>query len=148
MITFFLATSITTIWKEQNKCEKVSIKLAESHGRASSTSTTVCVGARHTAIRCTAVCRRHKELSHAALVRRSRAKAISAFQEGLQSLTVKGTTWDVQQPVADVTAEIDAHLSKLRAQKVIYLLSASVDWCILPCARGRLVALSAQDILQ
>ena len=100
------------------------------------------------AICCTAVCGRHKKISHAALVCRSRAKAISAFQEGLQSLTVKGTTWDVQQPVADVTAEIDAHLSRLRAQKVIRLLFASLDWCLLPCEQGRLAALSAQDILQ
>jgi hypothetical protein len=60
-----------------------------------------------------------RKCHNAALVCRSRGKAIAAFQEALHSLTVKGTTWDVQQPVADVTADIDAHLSKLRAQKVI-----------------------------
>ena len=49
---------------------------------------------------------------------RSRANALSAFQEGVQALAVKGTPWDVQQPVSAIAIEIDAHISKLRAQKV------------------------------
>lgn len=36
----------------------------------------------------------------------------------MQGLAVKGTTWDVRQPVSDIAVEIDAHINKLRAQKV------------------------------
>ena len=52
------------------------------------------------------------------LVCRSRAKAVSTFQEGMHSIAVKGTSWDLQQPVLDAAAEIDAHINKLRVQKV------------------------------
>ena len=58
------------------------------------------------------------ETAHSALCR-SRANALSAFQEGVQALAVKGTPWDVQQPVSGIAVEIDAHISKLRAQKVM-----------------------------
>ena len=49
---------------------------------------------------------------------RSRANALSTFQEGVQALTARGTSWDVRQPVSDIAVEIDAHISRLRAQKV------------------------------
>ena len=62
--------------------------------------------------------RHSTQSAHSALCR-SRANALSAFQEGVQALAVRSTPWDVQQPVSDIAVEIDAHISKMRAQKVI-----------------------------
>ena len=56
--------------------------------------------------------------SHTGAACRCRAKAVSSFQEGLQSIAVKGASWDLQQPVSDAALQIDAHIDELRAKKV------------------------------
>lgn len=56
--------------------------------------------------------------AHTLIACRCQARAVSGFQEGLQSIAVKGASWDLQQPVSDAALEIDAHINKLRAQKV------------------------------
>lgn len=58
--------------------------------------------------------------------------ALSYFQEGMQSLAVKGTAWELEGPVSDATTEIDAQLNKLRAQKVIHHSTSEM----LVCAAG------------
>ena len=79
---------------------------------------------------------------------RSRAKAVSGFQEGLQSIAVKGASWDLQQPVSDAAMEIDAHINKLRAQKVRTALVASLagSHCQSP-ASGSPCSLSQYSLL-
>ena len=49
---------------------------------------------------------------------RCRAKAVGSFQEGLQSIAVEGASWDLQQPMSEAAVGIDAHIDKLRAQRV------------------------------
>lgn len=49
---------------------------------------------------------------------RSKADALAFFQEGLKAVVVAGTTWDTAHAVQEVTQSIDAHINKLRSQKV------------------------------
>ena len=49
---------------------------------------------------------------------RGKVDALAFFQEGLRSLVVPGTSWDTVHAVEDVSRDIDAHINKLRSQKV------------------------------
>ena len=73
-------------------------------------------------------------LSHSTRVCRCRAKALGGFQEGLQSIAVKGASWDLQQPVSDAAVGIDEHINKLRAQKVTHAAAASSLSALWHCA--------------
>lgn len=49
---------------------------------------------------------------------RSKVDALAFFQEGLKAVVVSGTKWDTVEVVEQVSRDIDAHINKLRAQKV------------------------------
>lgn len=45
--------------------------------------------------------------------------ALAYFQDGLKAVVVMGTNWDTLEAVEQVSREIDAHINKLRSQKVL-----------------------------